>query len=576
MNNTQYADILDSIATLRQIRGDSPFKSRAYENAARLIRKMPEEVEDLIEQGIKLTTLDGIGKSLSAELHNINDSGESPMQKELLANFPDGILELTRVEGLGPKRIKLLYDELQICDLASLEVAAEAGLISALPGLGQKTEDKIKSEIIRLKITSVDRIPLPLARAAGESIVDALKKLDCIEKIEIAGSIRRGRETSKDIDILVAAKDATIDHELIFDTFLALKEVDNVLVRGETKTSVRLKSGTQVDVRIVETWQFGAALHYFTGSKEHNIAIRSRAKKMGLRINEYGVLRLEDEEYIASKTEEDIFAAIGLPWIAPELREGGNEIEDGLNGTLPDLIDHTKIQGDLHMHTTESDGRNSIAEMVEKAKSLGYNYIAITDHSAFVPVTGGMNADSFAAQIEAVREENEKHADFTVLAGIEVDILSDGSLDMDDHLLSACDWVVGSIHSGMNMKKENMTERLLKAMHSGHLNAFGHPTGRILGGRKGYDYDLDLVAAAAIQNRVAFEMNGSTGRLDLNAAMAKRVSLMGAMIVLGSDAHSTRGMDEMRYAIQQSRRAELPASKILNSLSAEALLEATR
>ncbi len=576
MNNTQYADILDSIATLRQIRGDSHFKSRAYENAARLIRKMPDQIEDLIDQGINPNKLDGIGKSLSAELLKIHETGESPMYKELLANFPDGILELTRVEGLGPKRIKLLYDELQICDLATLEAAAEGGLIAALPGLGQKTEDKIKAELIRLKNTSIDRIPLPLARSAGESIVKALEKLECVERIEIAGSIRRGRETSKDIDILVASTDATKDHELIFDTFVGLREIDHVQVRGETKTSARLKSGTQVDVRVVELWQFGAALHYFTGSKDHNIAVRARAKKMGLRINEYGVLRLEDEEYIASKTEEDIFAAIGLPWIAPELREGGNEIEDALNGTLPDLIDHAKVQGDLHMHTTESDGRNSIAEMVEKAKSLGYNYIAITDHSAFVPVTGGMTPDRFAAQIELVRRENEKHSDFTILAGIEVDILSDGSLDMDDVLLSECDWVVGSIHSGMNMKKENMTERLLKAMHSGHLNSFGHPTGRILGGRKGYDYDLDTVAAAAIQNRVAFEMNGSTGRLDLNAAMAKRVSSMGAMIVLGSDAHSTRGMDEMRYAIQQSRRAEIPAAKILNSLNAHELLEATR
>ncbi len=576
MNNTQYADILDSIATLRQIRGDSPFKSRAYENAARLIRKMPEQIEDLVDQGVKLTTLDGVGKSLSAELYKIHETGESPMYKELLSNFPDGILELTRVEGLGPKRIKLLYDELQICDLASLEVAAEAGLISSLPGLGEKLEEKIKAEIIRLKNTSVDRIPLPLARAAGESIVKALERLDCIERIEIAGSIRRGRETSKDIDILVAAKDATTDHELIFDTFVGLKEIDHVQVRGETKTSARLKSGTQVDVRVVELWQFGAALHYFTGSKEHNIAIRGRAKKMGLRINEYGVLRLEDEKYIASKTEADIFAAIGLPWIAPELREGGGEIEDAINGTLPVLIDKTTMQGDLHMHTTESDGRNSIAEMVEKAKSLGYNYIAITDHSAFVPVTGGMTPDRFAAQIDAVRKENEKHSDFTVLAGIEVDILSDGSLDMDEDLLSECDWVVGSIHSGMNMKKENMTERLLKAMHSGHLNAFGHPTGRILGGRKGYDYDFDLIVGAAIQNRVALEMNGSTGRLDLNAQMAKHASSLGAMIVLSSDAHSTRGMDEIRYAIQQSRRAEIPASKILNSLSAKDLLEATR
>ncbi len=572
MNNAQYADILESIATLRQIRGDSPFKSRAFENAARSIRKMPEKIEELIDEGFDLTSLDGIGKSISGELHKIHETGESPTHKELLANFPDGILELTRVEGLGPKRIKLLYDELGICDLASLEIAAEAGQISALPGLGQKTEDKIKSEVIRLKNTSVDRIPLPLARAAGESIVAALSKLDCIQKIEIAGSIRRGRETSKDIDILVASKDYT----LVFDTFVGLKEVDNILVRGDTKTSVRLKSGTQVDVRVVELWQFGAALHYFTGSKEHNIQIRSRAKKMGLRINEYGVLRLSDEEYIASKTEEDIFGAIGLPWIAPELREGGDEIENALNGKLPELIDKTSVMGDLHMHTLESDGRNTIPEMIEKAKSLGYTYIAITDHSAFVPVTGGMTADRFAAQIEEIRKENEKHSDFTLLAGIEVDILSDGSLDMDLELLKVCDWVVGSIHSGMNMKKENMNQRLLTAMHSGYLNAFGHPTGRILGGRKGYDYDLDLILGAAIENKIAFEMNGSTGRLDLNAEMAKYVSQKGAMVVLGSDAHSTRGLDEMRYAIQQSRRAEIPKSKILNSLSAADLLLATR
>lgn len=571
MNNTQYADILDSIATLRKIRGDSPFKSRAYENAARSIRKMPDEIEALIDEGFNLIKLEGIGKSISTELLKIHETGESPTHAELLADFPDGILELTRVEGLGPKRIKLLYDNFGISDLVALEEAARNGQISELPGLGKKLEEKIISEVERLKNTKTDRIPMPLAKAAGELIVRALEALDCVEMIEIAGSIRRGRETSKDIDILVASD----DHEKVFDAFVGLKEIGNVLGRGNTKTSARLKTGTQVDVRVVESWQFGAALHYFTGSKEHNIQIRSRAKKQGLRINEYGVLRLEDEVYIASKTEEDIFAAIGLPWIPPELREGGSEIEDALNGSLPILIDAKSVRGDLHMHTTESDGNHSILEMVEHAKTLGYSYIAITDHSSFISVTGGMTADRFAAQIETIRKLNEELVGFQILAGIEVDILNDGSLDMDDALLRECDWVVGSIHSSMKMEKEAMTERLLAALHTGLLSSLGHPTGRILGTRKGYEYDFNLVIGAAIENRCAFEMNGAS-RLDLNAKGAKKVFNAGAMIVLASDAHSTRGLSEMQFAIQQSRRAGIPANKILNTLPIQELLNATR
>lgn len=569
MNNKEYARILKEIAILRRIRGDNHFKIRAYDNGGRTVENLSEDVDTLIEAG-ELEGVDGIGKSLARELRSIHDTGVSPTHTELLQELDPGLLDVMRVQGLGPKRIKLLYDTLGVCSIDTLREAAESGRVAELDGLGQKTQDSILKEIERLE-ASGGRTPLPAARAHARSVASALTELSVVEKIEVAGSIRRGRETIGDIDIVVATSDFE-DRDAIFDHFVALPQVGDVLVRGDTKTSARLRSGIQVDVRVVEPHQFGATLHYFTGSKEHHIKLRTRAKKRGLKINEYGVFRRDDDSRIASATEEEIYAALDLQFIAPELRQGGREIELAEQGSLPDLVDASCVLGDIHMHTTETDGRNSIEEMVDAAIARGYAYIAITDHSQAVTVANGMTADRFRAHIEQVRQVDASRDEFRVLSGIEVDILKDGSLDMDHDLLEACDWVVGSVHSHFKLDEEAMTERLIRAIETGLLSCLGHPTGRILGGRGGYVFDADRVMEAAARHNVALEINGSPGRLDLNSEWAQKAVARGCRIVLSSDAHSTSGLEDIEFAIQQARRAGLTRAQVINTSDADTLV----
>ena len=566
MDNKQYAQILSEIAVLRSLAGHGDFKVRAYENAARAVTMLPKPLEQLLDEGKDITKFDGIGKSTAQQLKAIWETGKAPLREELIAQLDPGLLELTKIGGLGPKRIKLMYDELGITNVELLRLAAEEGRLAVLPGLGKKTEEKILTELDRLSQLS-GRVPLPAAKTAAMSIANALRHVDGVEQVEVAGSIRRGKETSGDIDILVTTNG---DHGAIFDAFVGLNDVGDVLVRGETKTSALLNtSGMQVDVRIVDPQQFGAALHYFTGSKEHNIQIRARAKKMNLRVNEYGVMDLGKDEMIETPTEAELFGILGLPWIAPEMREGRGEIELAEKGELPDLIDMSHLRGDFHMHTNSgSDGKSSIQEMAEAARDRGYEYIVITDHSSVVPVTNGMDATKFAAHMEAIRAVDEQIDGIRVYAGIEVDILTDGSLDMDEALLRECDWVVGSIHTALNQDKDTVTSRLLRAIETGLINELGHPTGRRLGGRDGYEYDFDRVVSAANDAGIHFEMNGGTGRLDFNAETARRARDMGASIVLGSDAHSARNLAHIEYAVQQARRAWLTRDEILNTRAA--------
>ncbi len=568
MDNKEYARILKEIAILRQIRGDNHFKIRAYENGARTVENLSESLEDIMASD-ELKSVDGIGKSIARELEAIRETGVSPAHHELLQELDPGLLDVIRVQGLGPKRIKLLYDELGVTNVDLLREAAESGRIAELEGMGQKTQQKILDELERLAQSS-GRTPLPAARTRAESIKAELAKLDVVDQIEVAGSIRRGRETIGDIDIVVATQNFD-DRDVIFDRFVELPEVGDVLVRGDTKTSARLRSGIQLDVRVVTPDQFGAALHYFTGSKEHHIKLRTRAKKRGLKINEYGVFPRGEDDPVASRTEEELYAALDLQFIPPELRQGGNEIDLAEAGELPELIDTGSVRGDIHMHTTETDGRNSLEEMVQAARDHGYGYIAITDHSQAVTVANGMTPDRFEQQIEMIRKADEAAEDFRVLAGIEVDILKDGSLDMDRELLAECDWVVGSVHSHFNLSEAEMTERLVKAIETGLLSCIGHPTGRILGGRDGYVFDADTVMEAASEHDVALEINGSTGRLDLNSEWAQKAIARGCRLVLGSDAHSTKGLDDMYYAVQQARRAGLSAKDVLNTLDADEL-----
>ncbi len=568
MDNKEYARILKEIAILRQIRGDNVFKIRAYENGSRAIENLTESIEDLMDEG-DITKLDGVGKSIAREVKALRENGVSPAHNELLEELDPGLLELIRIQGLGPKRIKLLYDELGISNPEALRKAAEAGQIAELEGMGEKTQEKILQELDRLA-ESGGRTPLPAARAMAYAIKDQLEQVEGVQQIQVAGSIRRGRETIGDIDIVVSTGG---DHDPIFDAFVSLPEVGEVLVRGNTKTSARLRNGIQVDVRIVETDQFGAALHYFTGSKEHHIKLRTRAKKMGLKINEYGVVARETGETVASKTEEELYEVLKLDFIPPELRQGGDEIDRAERHELPDLLTAEDVRGDIHMHTTETDGRNSIEEMAEKAREMGYDYIAITDHSQAVAIANGMTPDRFKAHIDRIREADKNVDGITLLPGIEVDILKDGSLDMDHELLKECDWVVGSVHNNFNLSSEEMTHRLVTAIETGLLSCIGHPTGRVLGGRDGYAFDTETVLQKAADYGVALEINGSTGRLDLNAEWAAKAKARGVKLVLGSDAHSTRGLEDIFFAVQQARRAGLTKSDVLNSLSATQMAE---
>jgi DNA polymerase (family 10) len=564
MDNKQYAQILEEIAVLRALAGHGTFKVRAYENAARAVTMLPHQIDDWLADGKSLTKFDGIGKSTAKQLKSIWETGKSPLREELLEKLDPGLLEMTKIQGLGPKRIKLIYDELGVSNIDLLRDACERGDVQKLSGLGKKTEEKILHEIERLA-EATGRIPLPAARVAAESIADALRKVPGVEQVEVAGSIRRGRETIGDIDVLVTTRG---DHDAIFEAFVNLPEVGEVLARGDTKTSARLVTGgMQVDVRIVGMEQFGAALHYFTGSKEHNIEIRARAKAMGLRVNEYGVLNLETEEMIETPTEEELFGLLGLAWVPPEMREGRGEVALAESGGLPDLVTAEDVRGDFHMHTTASDGKNSIMEMAEAAKQRGYEFIVVTDHSKVVTVANGLDEKRFAEHIDAIRAANEEIEDFDILVGLEVDILSDGSLDMDHGLLADCDWVVGSIHTAMNQEADAMTARLLRAMETGLLHMLGHPTGRRLGGRDGYHYDFERVVGAAVDAAIALEINGGTGMLDFNAENARRAHELGATIVLGSDAHSVRELANIDFAIQQSRRASLDKAAVLNTRS---------
>lgn len=568
MDNRDYARILKEIAALMQIKGANRFRIRAFENAARTIETQTESIEPAIDSD-ELTDLQGIGDGIARELSQIRQQGSSTLHGELLDELDPGLLILLKIQGLGPKRIKAIYDELGITEPDSLRQAAETHQIQQLSGFGKKTEEKILAELDRLA-KSEGRIPLPRAQSIAESLRDQLRDAPGVEAIEIAGSLRRGRETIGDIDLLVTGHETRSVHK----AFRSLVEVDEVLATGETKTSARLHNGIQVDLRTVEPELFGSALHYFTGSKEHHIALRSRAKRQGLKISEYGVFGDDEATPLASRTEEEVFECLGLDYIPPELREGRDEIERAATGDLPELIEAPDVNGDLHMHTTETDGRASIEEMAEAAIERGYQFIAITDHSQAVRVANGMDAQRFGAQIETIRQVDAEFDELRILSGIEVDILKDGSLDMDHQLLAACDWVVASIHSHFSLPAKATTERIIHAIKSGLISALGHPTGRILGGRDGYDYDLEAVFDCAAEHGVALEINGSSGRLDLNAELAAYAHERGAWIVLGSDAHSRRGLGDMRFAVQQARRAGLESDAILNCLPADRLIDA--
>jgi DNA polymerase (family 10) len=572
MENSQYAELLEETADLLQVTGANPFRVRAFQRAARAINGLSEQVDDRLDNE-SITEVDGIGKSIGEDLSYFRVHGSSPLLDELRASLPDGITELLKVQGLGPKRVKKIYEELGVGTLEELEDVAESGQLETLSGFGKKTAQNIIREIERLK-QHRGRTPFGRAWTLASQILAELQSLDEVERADIAGSLRRGRETVGDLDFVVGSSSPGP----IMEHFKSLSQVEEVVASGDTKTTVYLRGGVSADLRVVPEEVYGATLHHFTGSKDHNVMMRSRAQKRGLRISEWGVFRVEgdSEERIACHTEEDVFSSVDLPWIAPELREGGEELKAAEEGTLPALVSLEQINSDLHMHTTASDGNQSIDEMAAAAAALGYEYIAITDHSQALSVANGLDVDRVVNQIEAIDSYNEGSPKLRVLKGLEADIMKDGSIDLGADVLERLDWVVGSVHQWMNMSSAEMTDRLVRAVSTGLISAIGHPTGRLIGKREQFPMDFDAVLDACEEYGVALEVNGSPNRLDLNDHLLRRVLERDIWITINTDAHATRTLSQMHFGVRMARRGWTPGDRVLNTLSLKDFLEARR
>lgn len=566
MENADIAKIFYDMADLMEIAGENPFRVRSFRNAALTIENLAENVASLLERG-ELQHVPGVGEGIVRRIREILETGTLKELQELEQRVPPGLLEVMRIEGVGPKTAKLLHDRLGVDDVSDLEQVAKAGKIRELHGMGPTREEKILRGLQRLK-ESAGRFRINVALQTADAIVARLKKLKEVGQIEIAGSLRRRRETVGDLDILVTSRRPMP----IMDTFTSMPEVEEIFAKGETKSSVRLKSGLQVDIRVIPEESFGAALHYFTGSKAHNVAIRDRAKRRGLKINEYGVFREKDDKRIGGEQEEDVFASVGLPWIPPELRENRGEIEAAEAGRLPKLIDLSDIRGDLQMHSKYSDGKNTIREMAEAGRALGYEYIAITDHSKAVAVAGGMDEQKLQEAIREIDRLNRELRGIRVLKSIEVDILADGSLDMDHDLLRQLDLVVASVHSRMNMPMDEMTERVLAALSTGLVTILAHPTGRLIPDRKPFEIDLDRILRYAAEHGIVVECNAFPDRLDLNDVHLKQAKELGVKVAIDTDSHNTFQLENMRFGVFTARRGWLEKKDVINTLPLSKLL----
>jgi len=560
VKNLELAWILEEIGDLLELQGENPFKVRAYRRAARTIEMLPEDIEAVWRRG-ELDELEGVGKAIASKIDEWLSTGTMRFYEELRQQLPPGLRELTRVPGVGPKLAHRLYQELGIASLHQLEESCRAQRLRHVKGLGPRTEENILRGIERLR-RQWERVPLGLALPVAQQLERALAALPAVQRVALAGSLRRGRETVGDVDIVASSEDP----RAVMDFFVGLPGVEQVLAHGDTKASVVLKVGLQVDLRVVKDSEFATALHHFTGSKEHNVALRELAHGMGLKISEYGVVRVADGQLLAISTEADIFAAVGLPFIPPELREDGSEIASARGGRLPKLLTMADIKGDLHVHTHWSDGLHSIEEMARAAQAKGYQYIAITDHSRSLGVARGLDPQRLEEQLAEIERLNRRLDGFRILSGCEVDILRDGTLDLPDELLARLDVVVASVHSAMQLDEAEMTERIVTAMRNPHVDIIGHPTGRILGRREPYAVDLERVITVAAETGTCLEINASPERLDLKDVHARWARERGVMLVVNTDAHSTDGLEQMAYGVTVARRAWLTAADVLNCL----------
>lgn len=559
MTNAEIAAVFEQVADLLEFQGENPFRVRAYRNGARAIRDLSESAADLVASNDRdLTDIPGIGKDLADKVATLVQTGSLPLLEELLTQVPESILAILRVPGLGPKRTAALYRELGIATLEQLRDACENHRVAALKGFGAKTEAAILRGL-EIAEQAEQRVYWADADEVARAIREHLGQHPAIRQLEFAGSYRRGKDTVGDLDILVVAADPNA----VMDRFAVFSGVAEVLARGDTKMSVRLQSKLQVDLRAVPEEAFGAALQYFTGSKAHNVVLRGMAKARGLKVNEYGVFR--GEERIAGRTEEEVYAAVDLPWIPPELREARSEFDWAAAGQLPKLVELDDIRGDLHVHTTWSDGLATIEEMAAAAKKRGYEYLAITDHSKRATIANGLSADQLLKQWEMIDRWNATHRGFKVLKGVEVDILEAGGLDFPDEVLAQADWVVASIHFGQNQTRERITGRMIDALANPYVCAIAHPTGRLINRRNAYEVDLDAVLKAARDHGKCMELNAHPSRLDLDDVACAAAKHHGVPIVISTDAHNINGLDAMRFGVLQARRGGLTKPDIANT-----------
>jgi DNA polymerase (family 10) len=562
IHNNDIGDIFNRIADYLEIKGENQFRIRAYRNAARTISSLSRNITAMIDNGEELTDLPGIGKDLSEKIHQIVKTGTLKQLQELEKEVPPGLIKMMQMSTLGPRRVKAIYDELGISTVGELEKSARAGKIQNLEGFGEKTEKKIIEEAARLREQGESkRTPLVVAERIVEPYIDYLKKSKGIKNIEVAGSFRRKKESVGDLDILVSCS----KNAKIMERFTSFEDVAEVIASGETKSSVILRRGLQVDLRVVPEVAYGAALVYFTGSKAHNIRLRKMGIQKNLKINEYGVFK--DEKRIAGKSEEEVYKKLKLPYIEPELREDSGEIEAAMKGKLPELVKVEDLKGDLQSHTTETDGKFSLEEMADAAQKKGYEYLAVTDHSKRVSVAGGMDEKRLEKQIEEIEKLNKKLKNFRILKSVEVDILEDGTLDLADSILKELDVVVCSIHYNLNLSRDKQTRRVLKAMENPNFNIMAHPTGRLIGRREPYDINLEDVIKEARKQGCYLEVNAQPDRLDLSDSDCRLAKELGVRVAISTDAHSQSDLDLIRYGINQARRGWLEAADVLNTRS---------
>lgn len=567
MKNQEIALLLNKISALLELKGENRFKVIAYAEAARRIENLPIPIENLSREG-RLNEIPGVGQSIAEKIKEYLETGKSSYLEELTKEVPEELIELEEVPGVGPKVALLLYKELGVKTLDDLEKAISEHRVRNLPRLGPKSEENIKRglETIRRRTS---RIPLGLALPVAEELLRYLEEFPFIQRVDACGSLRRMKETIGDLDILVSSN----EEEKVMSAFTKWSEVQEVLALGSTKSSILTKSALQIDLRVVKPESYGAALQYFTGSQAHNIKLREIAIRKGLKLNEYGVFRIEDEKKIAGATEDEVYAALGLPWIPPELREDQGEIEKAKSGELPHLLELKDIKGDLHVHTNWSDGTATIEEMVRGAKRRGYEYLAICDHAQSLGVAGGLSWERFQEQRKKIEEVSRKE-NFPVLWGLEANILAEGNLDFPQEVLEEFQIVVAGVHSAFRQTKEKMTERIAHSLRSGTIHVLSHPTGRLIGKRDPYEVDVEKILEAAKESHTAMEINSSPERLDLKDRDCRKAKEeYGLKMAINTDAHSEENLDLIKYGVSVARRGWLEAQDVLNTLPFPQLVE---